>query len=116
VSALARYLLTANSASRLQFDFLGGFTLENQDIRSTGIQTNYEPGAAPTSTNYSLAYSLETLLLTGGLGTLYRLNSHFELTYELTVNKALSEGSTLYNNHHLLTTSHALGLRYRFGR
>ncbi|MDB5267999.1 MAG: hypothetical protein JWP58_1039 [Hymenobacter sp.] len=120
VSALARYTLTANPAHRLQFDALGGFTLERRSSTSRGIQTNYTPGAAATTANYDFGYTRNTLLLTGGVGARYRLSRRFELTYDFTVSQALNDKTNAYgtsiNYTNALTASHALGLRYRLGR
>lgn len=112
VSALARYTLTANPTHRLQFDALGGFTLERSNSNSRGTQTNYASGSVASTSDYSFGYAQNNLLLTGGVGARYRLSQHFELTYDFTVNKALSG----YGYDHGVTTSSALGLRYRFGR
>ena len=116
VSALARYTLTANPAHRLQFDALGGFTLEHLYSRNQGTRIDNSQ-AAPTTRAYDFSLTRNTLLLTGGVGTRYRLNRHFELTYDFMVNKALNDnrtyGSSMAN---ILTSSQALGLRYRFGR
>ena len=120
VSALARYTLTANPAHRLQFDALGGFTLERRSSHSRGTQTNYAPGSAATTSDYDFGHAQNTLLLTGGVGARYRLSSRFELTYDFTVNKALNDEKNVYGNSinytNYLTTSQALGLRFRFGR
>jgi hypothetical protein len=114
VSALARYTLTANPAHRLQFDALGGVTLEHRSSYSRGTQTNYAPGTAD-NTPYATRYAQNSYLLTGGIGARYRLSSRFELTYDFTVNKALSPSSpNAYGGG--LTSSQALGLRYRLGR
>lgn len=115
VSSLARYTLTTNPAHRLQFDALGGFTLERTSSRSRGTQTNYAAGSAATTSDYSFGYAQNTLLLTGGIGARYRLSHRFELTYDFTVNKVLTNGAAPYGNN-TLTTGQALGLRYRFGR
>ena len=120
VSALARYTLTANPAHRLQFDALGGLTLERASSYSRGTQTNYAAGSAATTSDYSFNHAQNTILLTGGVGARYRLSRHFELTYDFTVNKALNNRNNVYGNAitgtNTLTTSQALGLRYRFGR
>lgn len=116
VSALARYTLTANPAHRLQFDALGGLTLERSSSRSRGTQTNYAAGTIASTSDYSFGYAQNTLLLSGGVGARYRLSPRFELTYDFTVNKALTERYSPYYSNNILTTSHALGLRYRFGR
>ncbi|GAB3863974.1 hypothetical protein GCM10028824_00900 [Hymenobacter segetis] len=116
VSALARYTITANPAHRLQFDALGGATFERGTAYYQGSRTDNAQGPL-TTTNYDYHVSQNTWLLTGGVGARYRLSRHFELTYDFMVNKALNDtnryGSGLTNT---LTTSQALGLRYRFGR
>lgn len=117
VSALARYTLTANPANRLQFDALGGFTLERGTYHYNGSQTDNSQGPL-TTRDYDFRSSQNTFLLTGGVGARYRLSRHFELTYDFTVNKALNNPSYYggSNATNTLTTSHALGLRFRFGR
>ncbi|GAA4053694.1 hypothetical protein GCM10022409_45840 [Hymenobacter glaciei] len=114
ISTLARYTLTANPARRLQFDALGGFTFEHANSANKGSRTDSFQGTTTTST-YNNHYSRNALLLTGGVGARYRMSRRFELTYDFTVNKNLTEGSGPYSDN-VLTTSQALGLRYRFGR
>jgi hypothetical protein len=118
-SVLARYTLTANPAHRLQVDALGGFTLERSILSNQGTYTNSSQGTL-VSNDYDYTSTRNTLLLTGGVGARYRLARRFELTYDFTVNKALNNintygggGNSVSNT---LTTSQALGLRYRFGR
>ena len=113
-SVLARYTLTANPAHRLQFDALGGFTLEHNRANSYGMYTNSSQGTV-VSSPYDDTFARNTLLLTGGVGARYRLGSCLALTYDFTVNKALPDGLTP-NGSNVLTTSHALGLRCQFGR
>ena len=112
-SVLGRYALTANPAHRLQFDALGGFTLERSVLHNRGTDTNSAQGIT-TSGDYDYTRTRNMLLLTGGIGARYRLSSRFELTYDFTVNKALTDNAAATSSH-TLTTSHALGLRYRFG-
>lgn len=114
VAALARYTLTRNPAHRLQFDALGGFTLERGTLFSRGTQVD-SAGGTRNVTNFSNRFSRNTLLLTAGLGTRYRLGQHFELTYDFTLNKALTNDRPT-GQFQGLTSSSALGLRYRFGR
>ena len=114
VSVLGRYTLTANPAHRLQFDALGGFTLERSTVSSQGTYTNGSGGTA-VSMPYDRTFTNNTWLLTGGVGTRYRLSSRLALTYDFTVNKALTDGASSYRSD-VLTSSHALGLRYQFGR
>ena len=111
VSVLARYTLTRNPAHRFQVDALGGFGLEHGSYRNRGTQSDSLAGRLET-TSYDHTQAQNNLLLTAGFGARYRLGQHFELTYDFTVNKALSG----YGYEHGLTGSQALGLRYRFGR
>ena len=112
VSALARYTLTRNPAHRVQFDALGGFTLERTSNYLRGTQTD-SVGGALVASPFSYRAARNTLLLTAGLGTRLRLNSRFELFYDFTLNKNLNMPGYLPGS---LTGSSALGLRYRFGR
>ena len=114
VSALARYTLTRNSAHRLQFDALGGITLEHGDDFERGTRAD-SVGAALVVSPFGYHAAQNTLLLTAGLGTRYRLGSRFELTYDFILNKALS-GPAPHPAPIGLTGSQMLGLRYRFGR
>ncbi|MET4076297.1 outer membrane beta-barrel protein [Hymenobacter sp. UYCo722] len=114
LSALGRYTLTRNPAHRVQFDALGGFTLEHASGFDRGTYSD-SLGGTRNVTNYSYRASRNTLLLTAGIGTRFRLSRHVELTYDFTLNKALTNyGST--GQFQGLTSSSALGLRYRFGR
>ncbi|MGY3087795.1 hypothetical protein ACVWYF_000821 [Hymenobacter sp. UYAg731] len=119
ISALARYTITADPAHRLQFDALGGFTLEHRRSANQGTQTNASQGTSTTN-NYDVNFTQNTYLLTGGVGARYRLSRRVELTYDFTVNKALNNNNNVFGTAitgiNTLTTSQALGLRYRFGR
>ncbi|SFP70796.1 outer membrane beta-barrel protein [Hymenobacter arizonensis] len=119
VSGLARYTLTANPSRRLQFDALGGFTLESRNIHSRGTQTTYITGSPTNASDFAFRRTQNTLLATGGVGVRYRVSSRFELTYDFLVSKALTgqQYEGLNNpNKDVFTGSQALGLRYRFGR
>jgi hypothetical protein len=111
-SALARYTLTRNPAHRVQFDALGGFTLEHGSSYERGTRAD-SVGAMLVSTPFSVRSSRNNLLLTAGLGTRVRLSPRFELFYDFTLNKNLNRAGYLPGT---LTGSSALGLRYRFGR
>ena len=113
-SVLGRYTLTANPAHRLQFDALGGFTFEHSNFRTQGYYSDGSSGTA-VSTPYDNTFARNTLLLTGGVGTRYRLGSRLALIYDFTVNKALNNEAAPYGSN-VLTTRHALGLRDQFGR
>ena len=123
-SVLARYTLTANPAHRLQFDALGGFTFERSILSNQGTYTDGSQSTA-VSGNYDYTTTRNTLLLTGGVGARFRLTRCLGLTYDFTVNRALNSpntygggSGTTYggSSPNTLTTSHALGLRYQFGR
>ena len=114
-SVLARYTLTRNAAHRVQFDALGGFTLQHYFGRDQGTRVD-SLGGTRNSSPYTNRYSETSLLLTAGLGTRYRLSRHFDLTLDLLLNRAVL-GDTYTPPMRLgLTGSSALGLRYRFGR
>ena len=111
VSALARYTLTRKPGHRLQFDALGGFALEHRRGTNRGTYLDSLNGSRDVR-SYDTRGSNNNLLLTAGLGTRFRLSPRFELTSDFTVNKSLSG----YGYQRGLTSSQALGLRYRFGR
>ena len=113
-SVLARYTLTRNPAHRVQFDALGGFTLEYGSGFNRGTQAD-SLGGTRNVNSYSYRTSRNALLLTAGLGTRIRLSQRFGLFYDLTLNKALT-GPDPHPAPARLTGSSALGLRYRFGR
>ncbi|MCI1189230.1 outer membrane beta-barrel protein [Hymenobacter sp. DH14] len=112
LSVLARYTLTRNAAHRVQFDALGGFTLEHGRTFLRGTQADSVGGAFVVSP-FSYHASRTNLLLTAGLGTRLRLSPRFTLFYDFTLNKNLNMPGYLPGS---LTSSSALGLRYRFGR
>jgi hypothetical protein len=112
-SALARYTLTRQAAHRLQFDVLGGLTLEQ--LRSTARYTRTDSAATSVTTNPS--YQINQLLATAGIGLRYRFNPRLEATYNLLTNYGLTGytyTSALYSDR--FTGSMALGVQYRFGR
>lgn len=113
VSALARYTLTRNAPHRMQFDALGGLTLERSTGFSRGTQADSVGGTLNVK-NFSNRAARNTIFLTASLGTRYHLSPRFELFYDFTLNKALTGPAP-----HLapvgLAGSSALGLRYRFG-
>jgi hypothetical protein len=96
----------------VQFDALGGFTLEHGSSYERGTRAD-SVGAMLVSTPFSVRSSRNNLLLTAGLGTRVRLSPRFELFYDFTLNKNLNRAGYLPGT---LTGSSALGLRYRFGR
>ncbi|WP_460503192.1 hypothetical protein, partial [Hymenobacter agri] len=108
--------LTANPAHRLQFDVLGGVGVERGLTHYQGSRTDNTQGSLVT-TSFDTQSAQTTYLLTGGVGARYRLSRRFELTYDFTVNKALNATDGNINaQSSTLTTSQALGLRFRFGR
>ncbi|MBF9144271.1 outer membrane beta-barrel protein [Hymenobacter properus] len=118
-SVLARYTLTRKAEHRLQFDALGGFTLVHRRGSDQGIYVDSLSGSRNTSP-YDGHASTNTLLLTAGLGTRYRLSPRFDLTLDLLLNRSLA--SPLYYDNFFknyqggFSSSAALGVRYRFGR
>ncbi|WP_345121408.1 outer membrane beta-barrel protein [Hymenobacter antarcticus] len=113
-TVLARYTLTRKAAHHVQFDALGGFTLEHGRGFERGTRAD-SLGGTRNVTNFSNRSSRSVLLLTAGLGTRFRLSPRFELFYDFTLNKALT-GPASRPAPVSLTGSSALGLRYRFGR
>ncbi|MFC7668269.1 hypothetical protein ACFQT0_13440 [Hymenobacter humi] len=77
VSALARYTLTRNPAHRMQFDALGGLTLERRTSSSRGTRSDSVQSSFVT-TPYNYNFSQNTVLLTLGMGTRYRITPRFE--------------------------------------
>ena len=112
-SALARYTLTREAAHHLQFDVLGGLTLEH--VRNASRYTRTDSAAAPVTTDYG--YSTNQLLLTTGLGMRYRFSQRLEATYNWLLSYGVTGypyGSIFYSDR--FANSMALGLQYRFGR
>lgn len=112
VAALARYTAFTSRSTRLQVDALGGLGLEYFGSRSCGTSSNSQSGLA--SGTYERRNATNILVATLGAGLRYRLKPRFELTYDFTVNRALVSDSRAFLDRSL-TTSHGLGLRYRFG-
>jgi len=106
VTALGRYTLTRDLSHRFQLDALGGFTLDH----ATHQQEGYLPDAV-TGEQRSFAGSSKTdnTALSVGPSFRYRLFSGLEAVGEGTVNMDLRALR-------VVTTSGAIGLRYRFGR
>ncbi|MFD2718534.1 outer membrane beta-barrel protein [Hymenobacter monticola] len=117
-SVLARYTLTRQPGHRLQFDALGGLTLEHRRGTDRGTYTD-SLGGRRNASPYDDRAAVNTLLLTAGLGTRYRLSSRFDLTLDLLLNRSLNAPAPspiFYNFQNGFSSSAALGVRYRFGR
>lgn len=112
VSLLSRYTLTRNPAHRLQFDALAGVSLEHGSGYHRGSQADSLGGTLNTS-NFSSRGSQNLFVLNFGLGTRYRLTPRFELNFDLMANSVLPGSSYRIQG---LTSTAALGLRYRFGK
>lgn len=113
-SVLARYTLTRKPEHRLQFDALGGFTLEYRRGADQGTYID-SVGGTRNESPYNNRGSDNALLLTAGLGTRYRLHPRFDLTLDLLLNRTLT--SPIYSSYQEgITGSAALGLRYRLGK
>jgi hypothetical protein len=111
LSLLTRYTLMGQPVHRLQFDLLGGFTLEHGGYHNQGYYTDNQHPASIIS--YDSHYVNNTFLLTLGGSVRYRLGQHLELVYDLTTNRDISTSRQYaYSG---FTGSMALGLRYRFG-
>lgn len=115
VSVLARHTLTRNPAHRMQFDALGGFTLEHSTEYTRGTITDGFTGTLRTY-SFSDESARTALLLTAGLSTRYRLGSRVDLNFDFTLNRSLTRPQEAYLGQLGLTGSAALGLRYRFGQ
>ncbi|UOQ99513.1 porin family protein [Hymenobacter sp. 5317J-9] len=114
VSALARYTLTRKLAHRVQFDVLGGLTLEHYNGYARGTETQGYVNNLQV-TNFDQRYVQNTLLLSAGASVRYRLTPRFDLNLDYTLNHSVLTGrpSRGLNS---LTGAAALGLRYRFGQ
>jgi hypothetical protein len=113
-SLLARYTLTRKPEHHLQFDVLGGFTLEHYSYHDAGNQTDSLSLQKTTvTTPYDYHHSDNTFLVSAGFSARYRFGQRLELVYDLATNYDVSS-SRLYA-YRGFTGSTALGLRYRFG-
>jgi hypothetical protein len=108
VSALARYTLTRQLTHRLQFDLLGGLTLEHDRYRDQGSLSD----SVQTGT-FDNQYSTTVLHAAFGPGVRYRLGSSFELFGDYLFNLCLATSQAYSPGR--VTTAGSLGLRYRFG-
>ena len=109
---LARYTLTGQLAHRVQFDVLGGGTLERTAYQSSGFRTD-SIQRTTQRTDYDDHSSYNTLLVTLGASVRCRLVQHLELTLDLAANHDVRTSRQYPFNG--ITSSAALGLRYRFG-
>jgi hypothetical protein len=113
VALLARYTLTRQPAHHLQFDLLGGVGLEVQKYNYSEVRTDSDSARTVSKTNYSdRRYTGKEVLLMAGIGTRYRFGQRLEAVLDVTFGKSL--WGELTNSR--LTSTTALGLRYRFGR
>ncbi len=106
ITALGRYTVTRNLNNRFQLDGLGGFTLDYETYTGKGYYYDVSQGASVAFDRDSQTYHKA---LSVGPSFRYRLVSGLEAIAEGTVNVDLR---ALRN----VTTSGAIGLRYRFGR
>jgi hypothetical protein len=112
VSLLARYTLTRQLAHRVQFDVLGGFTWEHSSYHNYGSRADSVQSNLVLS-SYDEQTRVNGLLLTVGPSVRCRVSQHMELFYDLLFNTSVA--SNQYYQLQSVTTSSALGLRYRFG-
>jgi len=108
VGVLGRYTLTKQPAHRLQFDLLGGFTLEHGRYRDRGTTTD-----STQAGSFDNQHSTNSLLFSFGPSVRYRLGSAFELFTDYTFNVRLATSEAYQPER--VTTAGSLGLRYRFG-
>lgn len=113
VSLLARYILTRKPEHRLQFDVLGGFTWERSSYRDSGARADSVQSSLVISP-YDDQSTVNRLLLTVGPSVRYRFGQHLEVFYNLLFDTSLA--SSHYYQIKGITSSSALGLRYRFGQ
>jgi hypothetical protein len=112
VSLLTRYTLTRQPAHRVQFDLLGGFTWEHSSYRDYGSRADSVQGSLVISA-FDERGNTNRLLLTLGPSVRYHFGQHLELFYDLLLNTSVI--SNQYYQIKGITSSSALGLRYRFG-
>lgn len=108
VPVLVRYALTRRAERHLQVDALGGFTLARSTYRSKATTVDSLQNVVYNS-DYN--YTNNTFYLNLGAGLRYRLGNHLALTGDLLLNLLLNRHT--YNS---ISSTAALGLRYRFGR
>ena len=112
VRGLARYTLTRQSAHHMQFDVLGGFTLDYQRTHYTSSSTDTDSLQTVIATKeYDERYHHTNFLLTGGLSTRYHFGRHLEVVLDVTLSRSFLRGE--FSG---FPGSTALGLRYRFGQ
>lgn len=108
VSVLGRYTLTRQAAHRLQFDVLGGFTLEHGRYRNRGIATD-----SSQVSPFDNQHSATSLLFSVGPSVRYRLAKSVELFSDYTFNVRLASSEAYQPGR--ATSAGSLGVRYRFG-
>lgn len=110
---LARYTLTRQPTHRLQFDLLGGFTLEHSSYQYQGFHTD-SVQKATVQVRDDINYRTNLLLLTVGASVSYRFGQRTQTFFQVAAN---SELNPLYRYlGSAATSSAALGVRYHFGQ
>jgi hypothetical protein len=112
VALLARYTLTRQPAHRVQFDVLGGFTWEHSSYRDYGSRADSVQNSLVLSA-YEERSNTNRLLLTLGPSVRYCFGPHLTLFYDLLFNTSVVSNQDYQIKG--ITSSSALGLRYRFG-
>jgi hypothetical protein len=105
LTALGRYTLTRDLNKRFQLDGIGGFSLDYETYTGRGYYYDVNQGASVAFDRSSKTYHKALSL---GPSFRYRLFSDLEAFGEGTVNMDL-------RSPRVVTTSGAVGLRYRFG-
>lgn len=106
ITALGRYTLTRNLNHRFQLDALGGLTWDHETYKGNGYTAEPTTGQPVP---FERSSQTNHYALSVGPSFRYRLFSRLEAVGEGTVNMDL-------RSPRVVTTSGAVGLRYRFGR
>lgn len=112
LGVLARYTLTRKPTHHVQFDVLGGLSLDHARESFNRTHTDIDSVQTVIATTYSEErYTDTNFLLTAGLSTRYRFSQRLEAVLDVTLSRSFLRGQ--YSGY---PGSTALGLRYRFGQ
>jgi hypothetical protein len=109
VAALGRYTLTRTRTHRFQVDVIGGFALDQETYESKGYFP--DPTTPGVSVPFERNFHASSFALVVGPSLRCRIISGLEAVGEGTLNTGLR-----YTYPRRVSTSGAVGLRYRFGR
>ena len=111
-AVLTRLTLTRQATHRLQFDLLGGLTLEHLGYLYSSVRI--DSAAAPVASGY--ATTSTGLLVTAGPALRYRFGPRLEATYHWLFSAGLAGFDNYTSFNYPSSASMALGVQYRFGR